>query len=262
MIIHDKLIGLANKERNKEPFDHWVLDGFFESNIAFGLERDFLGYEDPSWFFYDNAIEHKKALNNWGKFPSLTYRVFDELCSPKFVDALSRLVGVSLVADPGLHGGGWHIHGDGGNLNPHLDYSIHPKLRMQRKINIIIYLSSELQEHHGGHLGLWRHDESMNGPGELVKEVEPRFNRAVIFDTTQNSWHGMSRQLSQPKGVFRKSLAVYYLTEPADGASMRERALFAPRQAQSGDEGVRDLIRMRADSSSFATVYRQKSKKD
>ena len=24
--------------------------------------------------------------------------------------------------------GGWHCHSDGGNLNSHMDYSIHPKL--------------------------------------------------------------------------------------------------------------------------------------
>jgi len=90
-------------------------------------------------------------------------------------------LGYSFYIDHGLHGGGWHIHGHGGNLNPHLDYSIHPKMKLMRKLNIIIYMSKELDDTHGGHLGLWDHDLTRNGPGKLVKEIQPKFNRAVIL---------------------------------------------------------------------------------
>jgi hypothetical protein len=55
---------------------------------------------------------------------------------------LSKKLDLFLYPDPGLHGGGWHMHGAGGNLNPHLDYSIHPKSGLMRKLNIIIYLSN------------------------------------------------------------------------------------------------------------------------
>jgi len=162
-----------------------------------------------------------------------------------------------LYADHGLHGGGWHIHGPRGNLNPHFDYSIHPKAGLQRKLNIIIYLSKEFQPNsHGGHLGLWAHDPASNQPGALIKEVEPVFNRAVIFDTTQNSWHGMSRQLLQPEGIFRKSLAIYYLCEPAEDASRMGRALFAPRGNQKSDPEVEDLIKKRSDVEKSLDVYR------
>ena len=43
-----------------------------------------------------------------------------------------------LEADYGLHGGGVHMHKTGDYLNVHLDYDIHPKVPMQRKLNIII----------------------------------------------------------------------------------------------------------------------------
>jgi len=155
-----------------------------------------------------------------------------------------------------LNGGGWHIHGTGGNLNPHLDYSIHPKMQMERVLNIIIYLSSELAPEHGGYLGLWAHDDARNAPGELVKEVEPRFNRAIIFNTTQNSWHGMSRKLDLPEGIYRKSLAIYYMREPAADADPRGRALFAPRDEQRHDQAVLETIRLRSNVSTSRDVYR------
>ena len=83
-------------------------------------------------------------------------------------------------------------------------------------------------------------------PGRLVKEVVPIFNRAVILDTTRQSWHGLSRKLRLPAGKFRKSFAVYYLQRPQENADKRTRALFAPREDQLKNEDVAKLIRMRA----------------
>ncbi|MDN7864149.1 2OG-Fe(II) oxygenase [Burkholderia multivorans] len=240
------------------PFDHCVVDDFFEPEIARELEKEFIPYESEKWFSYKNPIEDKKALNDWNTFPSLTYRAFSYLNSSEFIEQIEKFVGVKLFADNGLHGGGWHMHATGGNLNPHLDYSIHPKMKLQRKPNIIIYLSERLQPEHGGYLGLWSHDSDNHKPGSLVKEVQPKFNRAILFDTTQNSWHGMSRPLSQPDDIFRQSLAVYYLCEPQGDVDPRGRALFAARDTQEGDAEVERVIKLRSDVKSSAEVYKTK----
>lgn len=261
MLINiEKLKGGLSEFRGAIPFDHCVIDDFFCEGVAEELEAEFLSYDDSRWFFYNNAVENKKAISDWNLFPGHTYRALCELNSDSVISVLRDCLGIDLYQDPGLHGGGWHIHGSGGNLNPHLDYSIHPKLKLQRKLNVIVYLSSELREEHGGHLGFWSNDQITGGPANLTKEVFPKFNRAVIFDTTQDSWHGMSRQLVQPQGIFRKSLAVYYLTEPSGDVSYRERALFAPREDQRGNDEVEELIKLRSDSKLFSSVYRSKKK--
>lgn len=240
-----------------KPFHHIIIDNLFEKDCALSLEREFPSYDSAEWYTYRNQIEDKKTLNNWHTFGPLTYKCFAYLCSSEFTTALSEICGVELFPDIGLHGGGWHIHGEGGNLNPHLDYSIHPKLGLQRKVNIIIYLSSDLRPEHGGQLGLWEQDESANLPSKLIKEIEPKFNRAVIFDTTQNSWHGMSRPLVAPKGVFRKSLAAYYLCAPPAGTDPRAKALFAPRESQKANKDVLDLIEKRSNLRTAPDVYRK-----
>ncbi len=238
------------------PFPHCVIDDLVSPEAAQSLEREVLSYDSPKWFVYKNQIEDKKALNDWNAFPVETYKYFQYLNSPEFVALLSGLTGARLYADPGLHGGGWHAHGPGGNLNPHLDYSIHPKLGMQRKLNIILYISSGLRPEHGGHLGLWEHDSGTNQPGKLVHEIEPRFGRAVLFDTTQNAWHGMSRPLTQPEGIYRKSLAAYFLCDPPQDADPRGRALFAPREEQKGNAAIEELIKSRSGVASSEKVYR------
>ncbi len=252
------VISALNNFKNAIPFDHCVIDNFFLPGVAEDLEKEFPSFDSKDWYTYKNKIEDKKALNDWNKFPTLTSRVFQELMSPEFVTLLQETVGCNIYIDPGLHGGGWHMHGPGGNLNPHLDYSIHPKLRLLRKINIIMYLSSSLKEENGGHLGLWDSNPEKCEPNNLIAEVFPKFNSAVAFDTTQNSWHGMSRTLTECDGVYRKSLAIYYLTDPKSSDDARERALFAPREEQKDNEEIKKLIETRADSKKFHTVYQDK----
>ena len=52
-----------------------------------------------------------------------------------------------------------------------------------------------------GHLGLWEHDEKNMQPGKLATEVFQSVIEQSYFNTTQNSWHGMSRELSLPKEI-------------------------------------------------------------
>ncbi len=256
MIRFDSIEKALKSFKRNQPFDHCVVENFFDLNTAKDLENDFPKYEDKVWFEYNNPLEHKKALNDWNKYPPLTYQIFMILNSPQMIQLLEKYVGVNLFPDIGLHGAGWHMHGTGGNLNPHIDYSIHPKCGLQRKLNIIVYLSKDLKpSKHKGHLGLWSHDHKNNQPKDLVKEVEPIFNRAIIFDTTQNSWHGMSQKLEVPKGIYRKSLAVYYLTEPKHGLK-NQKAVYAPRDDQKNDKKVLETIKLRQDLINFEKVYK------
>ena len=248
------------KFTGNKPFDHCIVDNFFTEECANSLSEEFIDYNSEKWFTYDNPIENKKASNDWNVFPELTYKILTALCSEIFINLISESLKKELYADYGLHGGGWHIHGSGGNLNPHLDYSIHPKLNLERKLNIIIYLSKELKPYiHGGHLGLWGNEKGKLG--KLEKEIEPLFNRAVIFDTTQNSWHGMSKILVQPEGIYRKSIAVYYLTKPNPKASNRARALFAPREEQVGDNEIEKIIKLRGGLGTSKLVYDTRDEK-
>lgn len=241
------------------PFDHCVIDNFFIPDIAYELEKEFPDADSDTWHQYNNPIEIKKVCNDWNRFPKLTYSIFSMLNSSEFTSFLSTSIFSSrpLFADSGLNGGGWHLHKSGGKLNTHLDYSIHPKLGLQRKLNIIIYLNSSWQSSWGGALGLWG-NESPDQPGALVKTVEPVFNRAVLFDTTQNSWHGLPEPLTSPESQSRKSLAAYFLCEPPIGTDIRGKALFAPTDEQKADSSVLELIKVRSQIETASEVYRTK----
>ena len=247
------------KFKNADPFDHCVIENFFLKDIALKLENEFPDYEDKMWQGYNNPLEVKKLTNIWNHFKPLTYKIVSEMNSIEFSTLISELAGIKpLYSDDGLNGGGLHIHKSGGRLNPHLDYSIHPKLGLQRKLNIIIYLNSVWNKDWGGDLGLWDTDPNHNSPGKIVKRIKPIFNSAVIFDTTQNSWHGMVGDINSPPGQYRKSLALYYLTDPPENSEKRGKALFSPTEEQKGNKEIEELIKKRSSEVFASSVYQKK----
>jgi len=226
-----------------DPFDHWVIDDFVDPQLAEQLSEEFLDYNDNNWFCYNNPLEQKKTINNWYLFPPTTYSFISFLNSPDFVGRLSSFTGIqNLIPDIGLHGAGWHIHGNQGKINLHYDYSIHPKLFLQRKLNVILYLSKNWDSKWGGNLEFWSHDQQSNQPKEKITTIDVKFNRAIIFDTTQNSWHGFPDPINCPEDVYRKSIAMYYLCEPPANIDQRKRALYSPTKEQSTNQEVLDLI--------------------
>ena len=249
---------LSKEFQEAQPFRHVVIDNFFDDETARQLSSEFPDYNDEKiWSVYKNPIENKKLTPNWDLFPKSTYQAFSLMNTPEFVEKIRKITGIAnLEADYGLHGGGWHMHGRGGKLNMHKDYSIHPKLGKERRINIIIYMTPDWQEEWGGGLELWSHNDETGLPKECVTKVYNKFNRAVLFDTAQNSWHGLPDEITCPDGVYRKSLAIYYLSEARESSETHDRALFAPHKEQANNPEILELIKKRASSKTSSQAYR------
>ncbi len=128
-------------------------------------------------------------------------------------------------------------------MNIHLDYSIHPKMDLQRKLNLIVYLTEDWDTSWGGGLELWSHNSETNLPLKKEVTVDNKFNRAILFDTTQNSWHGLPQPITCPEGTYRKSIAVYYMANLPENVNPRKRALYAPTKDQEIDSEVLDFIK-------------------
>jgi Rps23 Pro-64 3,4-dihydroxylase Tpa1-like proline 4-hydroxylase len=258
MINQRNWASLQEQFLKAEPFNHIIIDNFWTEEVANALVKDYPAYDSPVWnAHYHNAIEDKKACNHWDKFPELTYKAFTYLNSKPFVDIIETITGHwDIHTDVGLHGGGWHCHHMGGKLNVHLDYSIHPKLKLERHYNLIVYMTPNWDSSWGGGLELWSHNEDGSAK-ECVQTVENKFNRAVLFDTTQYSWHGLPDDLRCPDGINRQSMAVYYLTNPAADADPRGKALFVPHKEQANDPAVLELIKQRSNVATAETVYKK-----
>ena len=261
-ILSKGTIKILNEEKiireyhNSKPFPHLIIENFLDKKIANRISDLFPNYNEQYLHNYSNAIEEKKVTNDWNKFPKDIYSTFLYLCSERFTALLRRISGApSLQADLGLHGGGIHMHKRGGKLNAHLDYSIHPKVKLQRKLNILLYLTPNWQKEWGGELCFFE-NSSNKVAGKLLKKIEPIFNRAVIFDVTKNSWHGLPKPINCPHHISRNSLAVYYLQIPDNLAVQeREKALFIPAEWQRGDVNIENLCKDRSKIDKSKEVY-------
>jgi hypothetical protein len=248
MINNLDYVSLRNKFKRAEPFSHIIIDNFFTDKTAAEIASSFPAHDDAAWTVsYDNPVEKKKACSHWDKFPAPIYSALFYLCSQEFASILSQITSTyMIIPDYGLHGGGMHSHSRDGKLNIHKDYSLHPKLPLMRNYNLIIYMTPDWNSSWGGGLEFWSHDEETGQPKECVTEIENKFNRAVLFDTTQNSWHGLPQELTCPENIARRSLATYYLSYINSKAESRKRALYAPYGDQKNDPSVLDFCKKRS----------------
>ena len=134
---------------------------------------------------------------------------FNLLNSYYFLNFLQQITDIKekLISDPYFWGGGLCSVKRGGYLKIHADFNIHPKMKLNRRINVLIYLNKDWKEKYGGHLEFWNREMS-----ECQKKISPNFNTVVIFNTNDFSYHGHPTPLLCPEGVTRNSIALYYYT--------------------------------------------------
>lgn len=224
----------VNVQHKSYPTNVWIIDNFFDDRDIQQINADFYDFDDERWLTRNHTeFEQKRLSTHWDWYPGSIYRAMFYLSSSAFISQLEQLTGIKgLIADYGLHAGGMHLHAHNGRLNLHKDADLHPKLGLRRKLNIIIYTNPDWKPEYGGQLEFWSDENGQ--PKEKVFEVDPIFNRAVIFETDQNFWHGLPADdaCHAPEGVNRESLALFYYLPIDDVSGLATRALFAPTEEQ------------------------------
>jgi len=191
------------------PFPHIVLDGLFDDGDLDRVLRDFPSPDAMRWVRFDNANEKKLGFFHESSSITPAVRSFlDAMNGFEMLRFLEQLTGIDgLIPDPYFGGGGLHQIEPGGFLKVHADFNVHPKLRLDRRLNMLVYLNKDWREEYGGHLELWDADART-----CRKRILPLFNRTVVFSTSDTSYHGHPHPLASPPGVTRKSVSLYYYT--------------------------------------------------
>jgi Rps23 Pro-64 3,4-dihydroxylase Tpa1-like proline 4-hydroxylase len=226
----------ADEYRANTPFPHIYFDNFLPPDVAEAVLRHFPEPEQADWYAYKDLNQRNKlALEAVEKLPGPIRDVFYFLNSRPMLRFLESLTGIhSLLPDPYYTGGGLHQIGPGGSLGIHADFSYHHQLRLDRRINVLIYLNKDWKEDYRGHLELW--DREVRA---AEKKILPVFNRCAVFSTSSVSFHGHPEPLACPAGETRKSLAAYYYSNgrPEENPELTHRHEVAFRARPGLDSG-------------------------
>lgn len=225
------------------PYPHICLDAFFDAEMVARVAAEFpeLGGKEDIRFGDPNQL--KLASRGEYRFGPATLEFVHFLNSQPFLEFLSRLTGIGgLIPDPYFNGGGFHEIRRGGFLKIHADFNKHPDLRLDRRINLLLYLNENWQESYGGHFELWDKDIT-----RCVKKYLPVFNRMVIFSTTDLSYHGHPDALTCPGDRSRRSLALYYYTNgrPAGEVGRNNRITTQFRAREEDASKMRNFNRVK-----------------
>jgi len=215
------------------PFRHLVIENFFEDEFCKTLLSQFPAFDKRAAMNENGEVGGKATQEKIHRLGT-SYKALDELVRGQgFRDLIGEITGIpDLQYDPHYFGGGTHENRQGQDLDPHVDFNYHPITRQHRRLNLIVYLNPEWQDEWGGSLQLHK-DPYLEPNQDEIVTLTPLFNRCVIFETTESSWHGFERiQLPQDKqSLSRKSFALYYYsdTRPQDETATEHSTVYVER---------------------------------
>ena len=199
---------LAASYQAAAPFPHIVIDNLFDDALLRQILGVFPKAGDMPWRSFDSETEKKLGYWHTNTLAPVIWDFLQAMNAPPMLDFLEQLTGIDgLIPDPYFGGAGLHQILPGGFLKVHVDFNIHPKMKLDRRLNMLVYLNEDWQDAWGGPLELWDRDIS-----RCYEKIAPVFNRTVVFSTTDWSYHGHPHPLSCPEGESRKSLSFYYYT--------------------------------------------------
>ena len=235
-ILNPDVVAASERIRGEflsaSPFPHVVIDDFLDRAFIQALLEQFPAFEKGNAIGDDGALGGKSTLARIRDVGAAYRRLDDVIQSQAFLRAVGAFTGIDgLLYDPWYLGGGTHENRDGMSLDPHVDFNFHPSERWHRRLNLIVYLNPEWEQSWGGCLELFRDPQADARPS---RSVAPVFNRCVIFETSERSWHAFDR-ICLPPGMpplSRKSIALYFYTKdrPVEETADRHTTYYVNRQ--------------------------------
>ena len=196
----------AHEFKNSKPCKHIKFENFINNEILEKILKDFAIMKKESFTTYNRKQEKNKKVHSPYELSNFSLCFFNFLNSKIFINFLENLTGINgLIPDPYFTGGGIHEVANGGYLNIHADFNLHPKMKLERRINLLIYLNKDWENKYGGQFELW--DSKMES---MQHSFDPIFNRCIILNTTSYSYHGNPNPVNHPNNLSRLSIALYY----------------------------------------------------
>lgn len=203
------------------PVPWLFFDDFLPQDLLEAVQQDIANMNDHLWSTFTRNGSFMKECNNLKRAP-VTRELTLNLNSAEFVEWLEEMTGhQKLIPDPLLIGAGLMRCGPGHSLKLHTDFNWNEQLRLNRRLNAILYVSQEWKPEWGGGLEFWNFDQT-----ECLHTIEPRPNRLLLWDYDPRLVHGHPNPISCPPGATRDGLRLFYFNSNATPESEPHRSLY------------------------------------
>ena len=224
---------LRREFREAEPYPHIKIDGFLDEDFVHEVAGAYPTFGEASKLGLEfEAVNEvgKIQITEAEKFPDPVARLNDALASEEFRAQLAEISGIGeLTADAALAGGGMHMTKARGRLDVHVDFNFNDRLQLHRRLNLLVYLNPTWEPTWGGGVEIW--DTEVE---KRYAVFTPKLNRAVLFETSDHSFHGVE-EVRCPPELTRNSFAVYYYSpEPPPGYAGHDHSTLGGSQHLQG----------------------------
>ena len=164
----------------------WI-DNFLPDDYANKLYKHFPNNLNI-WHQQSSLRERKKDFNKIDEINKIFNEYFSSIQSNDAIKIIEKITDIpNLKADNSLYAGGMSKMDLGDFLNPHIDTSHTAQRKKYRRLNLLYYITPNWQKEYGGNFEIW--DQKV----KIRKEIVSNFNRLVIMETNNQSWHSVNK---------------------------------------------------------------------
>ena len=168
------------------PWPHLVVDSIVAREAAAAVAAEVAQLSSSALVRRRSRRQLKLSSVDTECFGPRTRELLDEMSGPKMRNLAESLTGIrGLVADPRFCRAGVFVTPPGGWQRVHEDFPAHPHTGLWNRVIVLLYCS-DWTPGCGGELELWPRDMSA-----VVRRIEPRPGRLVMFETTSAHPHGV-----------------------------------------------------------------------
>jgi Rps23 Pro-64 3,4-dihydroxylase Tpa1-like proline 4-hydroxylase len=219
--MHDKIYKFINDIENlfpaenlkiqhhsQQPTPFTVIDNFLPQEVFLAIVEDIKNISEDYYMTFSKEYKaSRKEARNFVQAP-LLQTLSNSLNSNLFINWLEKITDIKkLIPDPHLRGGGLNRVLSHDKLGLHTDFNWNDQLQLNRKVNIILYLTPNWKNEWNGALEIWNKDAT-----KCLHQIEPIGNRLVFWNYEPWLVHGFTQPLNCPTNVSRDSLAHFYYT--------------------------------------------------
>jgi len=214
-----------------KPFRYAYIDNFLKENECDSFANSYPPEENKTWYIFRDEIHGEKnvfergmlGISNVESLPKQALAIINELNSNTFIEILREMTSLdNLVKDSHNEIGQWagiRAMKSGAYQSIHSDARKHPHLGLEKRITLVGYLNKEWTPEHKGNTEIWNNDMT-----ECIDTVQPLYNRVLIFENTEKSYHGVPEVKA-----YRKTYLTSYLLDSDDFKETRPKARFMKR---------------------------------